>query len=211
MKTLTTKKISKQKFVDTFLLLVYLTAVMLFFANFFSAVAFGSNRDSTCMKVKIEVFYKDYPVKDAIVYLYQKNSVIDKKVTNKKGKYTFSLSKNEEYTIDVSKTGCEKRLVSIQTYLPNDEEITDDLYTIEMRIDLWDEIASLKNEDVLEFPIAVFAYDKDSQDFEYNKKYTDSMKKEIQYTITSNRRERKNKINPDNIIMSEIKSMAENE
>jgi tRNA(Glu) U13 pseudouridine synthase TruD len=168
------------------LLLVRLAILALLFLGMNNKIqAKGLHSDSACMKVKVNVDYKNKCVKDAEVFVYKGNEIIERIFSDAFGKYIFNLKANELYTIEVEKDGYTSRRVIIDTHLPENEDIAGDFYKLEMDIDLMNEYGEAMDEDALEFPIAIFSFDAKHQEFKHDRKYTANLKKEIKSALAN--------------------------
>jgi hypothetical protein len=105
------------------------------------------------------------------------------KVSLQAGKkdFRFLLHKNKYYTIRMSKNGFLSRLVGIDTNAS--EDIEDGVYEFAFETKLIDEKKSDNiNKDMADFPIAIIYFNDKKDCFDYNKKYTSSMKKDLYLT-----------------------------
>ena len=113
-----------------------------------------------------------------LVELICDNEVVST-ITLKEGKknFRFVLEKNKYYGIRMSKEGYIAKLLSINTDLVTQ---TYALYGFEFETGLIKNGAiKAFNEDALDFPVAIIAFDYDKDEFSYNEEYTTYIKKEI--------------------------------
>jgi hypothetical protein len=120
--------------------------------------------------------------KECTVELICMNEVVET-VTLQSGKknFKFLLQKNKYYTIRISKKGFLSRLVGIDTNVS--EDIEDDVFEFAFETKLIDQKNSDKvNTDLADFPIAIIYFNDKKECFDYSRKYTASMKKDLYLT-----------------------------
>ena len=103
--------------------------------------------------------------------------MIDSVETYTKLGFSFILKPNRRYSIVISRTGYYSRLVSISTILPPGV-VPVPVFIFGFKCELLKQKGKL--DDLwLDFPIAQVAYDPKSKIFDYDKKYTQSIKEEL--------------------------------
>lgn len=145
----------------------------------------NENDTITCMQVIGLATENGFPINGIQVTLLKENEVMVKaeltSVMNPNHEFSFNLLGNSYYTIEISKPGYIKRLVSISTVIPNDALFDGDIFKFEFDVTLFKEI---KGEDdyYLDFPVAIISYNSDTRKFENNDKYTKHIKTKIYET-----------------------------
>lgn len=99
--------------------------------------------------------------------------------------FTFTLDRDEYYTIQVSKPGYAKRLIVFSTSMP--EGVSKETLNYEFVVSLFKE-KKFKDDFYLDFPIALISYNKKRNNFENNDKYTHFIKSNL-LEVTSNMKE----------------------
>jgi len=113
------------------------------------------------------------------IHLYKENGSVDSLVFNNKSTFKMNLEKNSVYAIKISKEGYTPKLISISTSLPEAVEMSSAFrFYFETEL-LGNTDASELNTDALDFPIALVTYDEKRKCFDYHKKYTRHIKKQI--------------------------------
>lgn len=147
-----------------------------------SSVNKVSDNDSIALKINLKVVYKETSIDGAVVTVFLGNEEIKGGETNRIGAYKVNLIREKLYTIRISKEGYETKLVQIATAVP--DKYASDSYKFSITIDMMKENKKIKNEDALEFPSALISFDLKKEKFEYDKKYTNTIKKEIREAKT---------------------------
>lgn len=134
------------------------------------------NDTADCLAV-VGTFNNKKNVKNVWAYLFLENQVIDSVETYTKKGFAFILKPNRKYSILISRTGYYSRLVSISTILPPGV-LPEPVFIFGFKCELLKQ--KNKVDDYwLDFPIAQVAYDPESKIFEYDKKYTQTIKEEL--------------------------------
>lgn len=156
----------------------------LLFALFFSTFIPMHAQDTTAveefivLKIGGEITYKAEKMSGVLVELYEQNRMVDAMETKKNGKFKFALYNNHIYTIQISKDGYFTKKIEVNTTVPN--EFEDEVeYPFDMELEEYVANVSPKTEDLLEYPIALIAYDKKEQGFKYHKEYTKGLIEEL--------------------------------
>lgn len=131
----------------------------------------------TCLEISGEVTktisMTNTPVR---VQLIEENKVVDSLQVQAGETFRFGLQKNKYYSIRIFQEGFVPRLVSISTYLPVDLR---EAKVYKFHFDLLQMSAkenTLELADVLDFPVAVVAFDETKGYFDYNVSYTSRIK-----------------------------------
>lgn len=111
------------------------------------------------------------------------NKVVEEKTLKVKQGFKFVLKRDVLYTLKIEKEGYIPRLLSISTKIPEKSEL-DDLFKFHFETNLIDEAFYTKFEDDdIDFPIALVAYAKRCDCFEYDKKYTQELMSRLVGTL----------------------------
>jgi hypothetical protein len=103
------------------------------------------------------------------------NKVVEEKTLKVKQGFKFILKRDVLYTLKIEKEGYIPRLLSISTKIPEKAEL-DDLFKFHFETNLIDEAFYTHfDDDDIDFPIALVAYSKRCDCFEYDKKYTQEL------------------------------------
>lgn len=142
----------------------------------------GTASDTPVLEILGVVVNADQGIdKECTVELICGNNTVET-ITLKNGRknFTFRLVKDKYYTIRISKNGYLARLVGIDTKM--DDDLVD-LYEFAFETKLIDVKQSEKvNKDLADFPIAIIYFNDRKECFDYNRKYTASLKKELYLT-----------------------------
>jgi hypothetical protein len=135
-------------------------------------------------KLKGIVSCDDVKQEDAVVRLYRGNLKVDSAYTEKGGKFSFVLLKDQEYTIEILQFGFEPSLVKVNTFRKKvDKENEKNNYNLTIEAELVPEIKNKEGRDeeldILDFPIAEIYYNGKEDTFINNTKYTKYIKSEI--------------------------------
>jgi len=105
------------------------------------------------------------------VELFYENQVVDSSIMRLNKPFEFKLKKNVWYTIRVTKEGSLPLLISFNTKLDEKDIVDNNLFAFETElIDLQE--AKFLNKDLVDFPVGVVAYNKDTRKFEARDVYT---------------------------------------
>lgn len=163
------------------IILKQLLIALSFLFSFNSIAGTVENRtvrhDSIALKIHMNVTFKDKAIANAEVKVFLDNKEIITGETNKAGLYNIDLYKNQLYTIKISKAGFQTKVIQVSTEIP--ERFMDRSYKFDITTEMMKLDKKLQDEDALEFPTALIFFDEQHEKFEYDKKYTTSIKKEI--------------------------------
>ncbi len=158
-------------------------AICLFILNsLFSLDSFAQKkkkqRDATddCLAI-IGFFYNQNQIRNINAYLYEGPNIIDSTKVNSMKDFGFILKKNKEYSLKIVAKGYYPRLISFDTRLPDDVSIVP-VFVFEFDIILIPEIKGV-DDYFTDFPIALVEFEPKTQKFNYNKKYTAKIQKEL--------------------------------
>lgn len=136
--------------------------------------------------IKGKVFFDhQHPAGPVKVELLKHGQVEDSMTLSRNHKHFYlSLKRDSYYTIRVSKPGYASKLICVNTQ--SNSEING-LYLFQFEVALITETEAKKlDQDAIDFPVALIYFDPDDQAFNYNKKYTASLKKQL-YTPLATR------------------------
>jgi hypothetical protein len=138
-----------------------------------------------CLEVSGKVTASDDKAKGMFtVYLSRDNKTVDSLIIGAEKVFKFTLQKNAYYTIRISRKGYISRSVSVNTELPYGVS-TDPLFRFHFDTVLLREgQVRTKNKEVFDFPIALITYDNKKGWFDYSRKYTALVKKEMSLSGT---------------------------
>ncbi|HEY6163126.1 MAG TPA: hypothetical protein VI112_18000 [Bacteroidia bacterium] len=134
----------------------------------------------SCLEISGKVTASDDKGKGMFtVYLSRDNNVLDSMIIGAGKVFKFTLQKNSYYTIRITRKGYVTRSVSINTGLPKGVS-TDPLFRFHFDMMLLKEgQVRTKNKEAFDFPIALITYDNKKGWFDYSRKYTALVKKEM--------------------------------
>ena len=146
---------------------------------------YSLKRDTTesieCLKVVgLAIDESNIALDGVEVRLFRKNDEMEQiEITNVEHhdhSFNFTLEANEYYTVEVSKPGYVTRRVAFYTQLPREVEISS-MFMYEFDVILLKE--KQMDDYYLDFPVALIHYNKKSEAFESNVKYTKYIKAKI--------------------------------
>jgi len=149
-----------------------LIALIFFFTGSLSAQK-GGDDEVDCLIVtgKFDETMKGLQGKYAVKLLLDNRVVEEQNLKVSKG-FKFTLKKNKEYTLKIEKEGYIHRMLSVSTKLSEKANL-EDLFKFYFETNLIEEsLYHHFDDDDIDFPIALVAYAKKCDCFEYNKKYT---------------------------------------
>ena len=144
--------------------------VLIFFTSFVFSQSSKEGYLSVTGKVKIE---KD-PVPGAFVKVYESSNLITEKRTDKLGKFKLKLPLNKEIILEVGAKGLVTKKIKFDTHVPE----TGFYWTYNFTVELFMDIEGL-DVSVLNQPVTIVKYNKDYDEFEYDKSYTNLMKDKL--------------------------------
>jgi len=142
-----------------------------------------------CLAV-IGFFNNTKYIKKITAYLYEGSTIIDSAIVNSMKDFGFILKKNKEYSIKIMSKGYYPRLISVNTKIPDDVS-TVPIFVFEFEITLLPETKGV-DDYFTDFPIALIDFNTKTEKFNYNKKYTENIQKELD-KVEGQIRERKPK------------------
>ncbi len=151
--------------------------IIFFLSLFTNATAQPAVNDTADCLAVVGTFNNKKNVKNVWAYLFLENRVIDSVETFTKKGFSFVLKPNRKYSILISKKGYFNRLVSISTVLPPGV-VPIPVFIFGFKCELLKQNNKL-DDYWLDFPIAQVAYDSTTKIFEYDKKYTQTIKTEL--------------------------------
>ncbi len=150
------------------------------------AQPFPLNDTVECMKAIGLATSAGAPLDSAVITIFKGNEVVEwsEITSNPKHDHHFSynLLGNSYYTIQVSKTGYVTRSIGIDTRLPKDFVISYDnpKTSFEFEVDVF-KTDPTKEDDLMDFPIALVKFNTTTQLFEFDSEYTKKLKKKLGY------------------------------
>lgn len=114
----------------------------------------------------------DVKLKNACVYLYTGNTLVDSVITKKKGKFTFHLAKDNLYTVEMTANDYAPKKISINTYMPAGDKLYDDFEFIMEMIPM----VSGVDYSELDFPVALIEYSEKKHEMIFVSSYAKAMK-----------------------------------
>ncbi len=154
-------------------------------------LAFGQKKEkrendsTTCLQIIGLAIEKKIPIDGVIVKLYKENEELQweeiTSVAYHEHSFSFDLSKNAYYTVEVSKAGYVTRSVGISTKLPGNIIVGDVKFTFEFEIELFKE-KKHADDYYLDFPVALIKFNETNEVFEYDSQYTKHIKTKINET-----------------------------
>ena len=103
--------------------------------------------------------------------LFCENNLIESSLTNLNKPFEYKLQKNHWYTIRVTKEGFLPLLISFNTEVENGEVITEGFFQFETEL-ISLEQAKYMDKDLIDFPVGLVAYNKETKAFEARDQYT---------------------------------------
>jgi hypothetical protein len=145
----------------------------------YTGVSIKGKDASACLEVTGKITGVSTKDNFFTVYLFCYNTIVDSvKVTQGKT-FRFRLVKNQQYSIKMEGSGFVSRLLSISTHLPEEVSISP-VFRFHFETELIEQNnAKALNNYALDFPIALISFDPQKSIFDYNRKYTARIKKEI--------------------------------
>jgi hypothetical protein len=135
---------------------------------------------SVCLHLKGKMPKDCYGSKPTYtVELINSNKIIKSVVVKEGGSFNFILGRNTWYAIKIYDGSDVPKLISVCTNVPKQSE--NDLHKLYFEVDELINSAEAKqlNEEALDFPLAVFRYDKRFDTFNYDEDYSNNIKKEL--------------------------------
>jgi len=137
-----------------------------------------SDYETDCLQVtgKFDETMKSLEGKYTVKVLRDNKTVEEQTLKVKQG-FKFVLKKGVMYTVKIEKEGYIPRLLSVSTKLPEKFDLdSHDLFKFHFETNLIDEAFYHHfDDDDVDFPIALVAYSKRCDCFEYDKKYTQEL------------------------------------
>lgn len=135
------------------------------------------NNKSSSLEVKGYIFHNETKIENAIVKLYQENSIAQKIRTKKSGKFQFLLFSNMDYTVEIEMGNYVTERIKISTKA---ETEFGGKYLYEFRVDLM-KASKFKGVDIsnLDFPTAMIRYDAQLGEYAHDKTYAEEVKVEM--------------------------------
>jgi hypothetical protein len=132
-------------------------------------------RKKDCLEISAEATSNGLAIKGLTIRIYRGTDLVIEIPSTEKKKMFFSLQENSNYTIAFAKAGYVTRSISVDTHLP-EEMSTGPAYRFEFELCMLEEDPAL-NSYYLDFPVALVGFNKKTERFEYNRGYTDRIRK----------------------------------
>jgi len=126
-----------------------------------------------CLELKGSASLNGSKLKDFNIRLYKGGKLVHQMANGKKDKCSFLLEANQEYTLCFSKKGLADRMISINTAVPEDMDLSH-LFLYEFDMEFIPENGKI-NSEALDFPAGLIYFDDDTEKFEYSRKYAQSI------------------------------------
>lgn len=118
-----------------------------------------------------------------VVKVLRDNKVVNEQVLRVSKPFKFVLTRDTHYTLKIEKEGYIARLLSVDTKIPEKADL-DELFKFYFETNLIDEAFYHHfDDDDVDFPIALVAYAKKCDCFQYDKKYTETLMSRIVSTL----------------------------
>lgn len=137
----------------------------------------GKALSPDCLQVCAEAILEGEGQKGVTVKLYCGNEEVMSIDSTEFSKVYFTLKRDMNYTVEISKEGYVPRLVSISTFVPKNIPLRP-LFRFEFEVEMLKEVKGHDNIFV-DFPVALVSFNRSKDCFEYSKKYTTRIKQEI--------------------------------
>lgn len=117
--------------------------------------------------------------------LFNENTIIETSEIKMNKPFERKLKKNAWYTLRITKEGYKPLLISFNTALENGDEVLDNLFEFETIL-IDNETAKFMDQDHIEFPVGIVAYNKKNQKFEARDNYTKNYMASLYLTLPAN-------------------------
>jgi hypothetical protein len=172
--------------------LVFKIVMVLALSGFFSNELRSANNQTidndslTCLEIEGRMLCTDKGAKsEYIVELIKKDGSIDTLVLKNRNKFKFSLNRNSNYGIRISRSGYVSKLISVNTEISADSE---GIHRLMFETSLLKQEALVRlNKVATDLPVAIIHFDSEKDCFMYNKKYTAAIKREMRRTGSVNK------------------------
>lgn len=136
-----------------------------------SLSAFSS--DVKSVKFKGEVLLTSEDTRDALVYIYNGNNLIDSTKTTNSGSFEIELELGSVYTLEIKKAGYISKRLSINAQVKDPyKKVPSFNFLCELT-----EISSELYANEIDFPVTIIRMNERKGEFEHNASYTRSMNK----------------------------------
>jgi len=142
-----------------------------------TAFTFKFNEKQSSLELKGHIFHQETKIENALVKLYQDNTIVQKIHTKKSGKFQFLLFSNMDYSIEIEMENYITERIKISTKTKTE---FGGKYLYEFRVDLM-KATKFKGVDIsnLDFPTAIINYDEKFGEYVHNKTYAKEVKEEM--------------------------------
>lgn len=130
-----------------------------------------------CLEICAQAVWNGEAQKGVTMVLYCGNEEVMRIDSTEFSKVYFTLKRDRNYTVQISKDGFVPRLVSISTYVPSSVPLKP-IFRFEFEVEMLEQV---KGEDnfYIDFPVALVSFNKSKDCFEHSRKYTSRIKREI--------------------------------
>jgi hypothetical protein len=124
---------------------------------------------------------EDEESQNCLIELIEPSKTVETVIlTNGETKFELVLKKNTNYLIRISKKGCIRKSIAVDTHILT---LENELHEFKFDIALLKESEAGKlNKNMLNYPVAMIQYDYQSDSFVHNQEYFDMVKKELYNT-----------------------------
>ena len=117
----------------------------------------------------------------ANISVFKNGSLTQEVIIDESGRYKFKLEPDADYELKFSKVGYVSKILSINTenVPPKDLITKHEIFVFKVNVDLFKIVPNL-DVSILDGPVGKIYYDKSKKDFDYDEKYSNSIRKEIE-------------------------------
>jgi hypothetical protein len=136
-----------------------------------------ANIDKESCLALVGYFSNSITIKNITIHLFMGSVLIDSAKINSTRDFGFILKRNKRYSLHITTPGYYSRLIIVNSDL-SDKVKTDPPFVFEFDILLIKEMPG-SDDFYLDFPIASISYDQKIKKFNFSRKYTEYMEKEV--------------------------------
>ena len=166
-----------------------LSFILLFTSSYsYTTIDFNTNNpikgvasEKACLVIKGKFLKSNKSVINTYTMaLIQENTVVETKVIKCGSSFQFKIRKGNWWTIKIMGEGCIPKLYSINTNLPKEAD-ADMIYLLNFSASepISEFESSLMDNEILDFPVAIFQFDEKLDAFSYNEEYTANIMKKL--------------------------------
>lgn len=128
-------------------------------------------------KMKGLVSSKGSSLKEGQIFVYKNNDVVDQQKIKKSGKFSIKLDPNAHYTLEFAMVGHLSKKVVVYTNI-NDVQYWDNQFKFDVML-YSDKFVQGMDHDFFDYPVAIIAYDKETENFAAIDSYTNDFQQEL--------------------------------